>query len=101
MTDDGKTTGELLAVAISRLDDVREDIRDVRNEMASYRTSMVGRNEWEMRNRQVDQRFEGQGREIAELKAARAPWWSWATVLIAAAGFGWALLGPALSGPGS
>jgi len=97
---DEPTANELLAVTISRLDDVRVDIRDLRNEVRESRNTMVSRAEWEMRNRAVDQRFEGQGREIAELKAARAPWWSWATVLIAAAGFAWALLGPVLSAGG-
>lgn len=85
-----------LAVVVARLDDVREDIRDLRTDLSSHRTEMVSRGEWEMRNRAVDSRFDNQGREIAELKAARAPWWSWASVLVAAAALIWAVLGPVI-----
>lgn len=80
MSEDTATT---LAVVVARLDDVREDIRGLRTELHESRASYVGRGEWEMRNRAVDSRFDSQGREIAELKSARAPWWSWASVLIA------------------
>lgn len=86
-----------LAVVVARLDDVREDIRDLRTDLSTHRTEMVSRGEWEMRNRAVDNRFDSQGREIAELKAARAPWWSWASVLVAAAAFAWAILGPVIA----
>lgn len=72
-----------LAVVVARLDDLRADVQSMRNEIRDSRRDFVGRGEWEMRNRAVDSRFEGQGREIAELKAARAPWWSWATVILA------------------
>ena len=89
--------GATLAVVVARLDDVRGDIRDMRTEATAHRTEMVSRGEWEMRNRAVDSRFDNQGREIAELKAARAPWWSWASVLLAAFALGWALLGPAIT----
>lgn len=89
--------GATLAVVVARLDDVRSDIRDMRTEAVAHRTEMVSRGEWEMRNRAVDNRFENQGREIAELKAARAPWWSWASVLVASAALAWAILGPTLS----
>lgn len=88
-----------LAVVVARLDDVRGDIRGMRAELASHRTEMVSRGEWEMRNRAVDSRFESQGREIAELKAARAPWWSWASVLVAGSAFAWAILGPVVTSP--
>lgn len=86
-----------LAVVVARLDDVREDIRDLRTDLSAHRTEMVSRGEWEMRNRAVDNRFENQGREIAELKAARAPWWSWASVVIAGLALGWAILSPVLT----
>lgn len=85
-----------LAVVVARLDDVREDIRDLRTDLSSHRTEMVSRGEWEMRNRAVDSRFDNQGREIAELKAARAPWWSWASVLVAGAALIWTVLGPVI-----
>lgn len=85
-----------LAVVVARLDDVREDIRDLRTDLSTHRTEMVSRGEWEMRNRSVDSRFENQGREIAELKAARAPWWSWASVIVAGAALAWAILGPVI-----
>lgn len=88
-----------LAVVVARLDDVREDIRDLRSDLSTHRTEMVSRGEWEMRNRAVDSRFESQGREIAELKAARAPWWSWASVLVAGTALAWAILQPVLTGP--
>ena len=85
-----------LAVVVARLDDVREDIRDLRTDLSAHRTEMVSRGEWEMRNRAVDSRFDNQGREIAELKAARAPWWSWASVLVAGAALIWTVLGPVI-----
>lgn len=86
-----------LAVVVARLDDVRGDLRDLRTELTTHRTEMVSRGEWEMRNRAVDSRFDNQGREIAELKAARAPWWSWASVTVAGLAFAWTVLGPVIA----
>ncbi|MPT14035.1 MAG: hypothetical protein E2601_03870 [Microbacterium sp.] len=96
MSGDGDPAATL-AVVVARLDDVRSDIRDLRGELTSHRTEMVSRGEWEMRNRAVDSRFEHQGREVAELKAARAPWWSWASVIVAGLAFAWAVLGPVIT----
>lgn len=96
MTNVGEAAATL-AVVVARLDDVREDIRDLRTDLSTHRTEMVSRGEWEMRNRAVDARFENQGREIAELKAARAPWWSWASVVVSALAFAWVILGPVLT----
>lgn len=95
-----------LAVVAARLDDVREDIRGMRSDLATHRAELVPRGEWEQRNHHVDARFQDQGREIGQLrtelnaKAAelagdiknvdtkadqrRAPWWAVGSLLVAA-----------------
>lgn len=76
-----------LAVVVARLDDLREDMAALRQEVRTAANVSVGRGEWLQRNSAVDARFEGQGREIAELKntqaASRAPWWAAVSALAA------------------
>jgi len=52
---------------------------------------------WEQRNTHVDFVIAGLGREIGdlrgELRAKRAPWWSVAAVVIAAAALLWSMFG--------
>lgn len=98
MGDLGGDSAATLAVVVARLDDVRGDIQAMRTENSAHRSEMVSRGEWEMRNRAVDTRFESQGREIAELKAARAPWWSWASVLVGGGALAWSVLGGSITG---
>lgn len=57
-----------LAVVVARLDDLRESVAELRVELRSSTANVVPRGEWEQRNRAVDARFEGQGREIAILR---------------------------------
>lgn len=86
-----------LAVVAARLTDLRADVRALRTEVQAAQTTAVGRGEWMQRNAAVDARFEGQGREISDLKAARAPWWSKASVVLAAAAIGWSIFGPVIT----
>lgn len=78
-----------LAVVVSRLDDLREDLRELRDELSQQRGQTVARTEWEMRNAHVDSKFAGHGREIgqlrADLAARRQPWTSVASALVAVA----------------
>lgn len=100
-----------LAVVVARLDDLREQqradtktltesIEAVRQQLAAMRGEVVSRDTWETRNAHVDGRFQDQGREIGDLRTShakdiadlradiasrRAPWWSVAAVVVAAA----------------
>lgn len=76
-----------LAVVVARLDDVKEELRAMREDARKDRENTVGRGEWEQRNNHVTARLEGLGREIGELRTnvasarteienRRAPWWS-------------------------
>jgi hypothetical protein len=86
-----------LDVVVSRLDDLREDVRDLRTDLAEQRTGQVSRGEWTQRNTLVDGRFDSHGREIGQLRAdlaavrsdtapKRAPWWAVLAVVVAAGG---------------
>jgi predicted RNase H-like nuclease (RuvC/YqgF family) len=103
-----------LEVVASKLDDLKEDIRDFRAEISLYREQSVARAEWIQRNTLVDERFENRGKEIAELRTAlalkadnsdlstlrhdvqsrRAPWWTWVTVALASGSFIYTFLIP-------
>lgn len=67
-----------LAVVVARLDDLREDMKALRDEVRATGANVVGRGEWTQRNNLVDSRFEGHGREIAhirtDLASRRTPW---------------------------
>lgn len=93
MTDDPG-----LAVVAARLDDLREDIRELRGEVATSVADKVSRGEWLQRNTAVDERFQGQGREIAQLRselaARRTPWPTVAAVVVAIASFAWSVFSP-------
>jgi len=94
-----------LAVVAARLDDLREDVKGVRSDLAIHRAELVGRGEWLQRNQAVDDRFQAQGREIGQLRTdlntkttvldgeikavdtkadqRRAPWWAVASLVVA------------------
>lgn len=82
-----------LAVVVARLDDLRDDMRAMRQELASHRADLVPRGEWEQRNRHVDARFQEQGREVAslrtelrtEIQSRRQPWTAVAGAVVAIA----------------
>jgi len=86
-----------LAVVVARLDDVRHDLANLGTRLDASARAQVGRGEWEQRNRAVDARFEGQGREIAQLRTTlagqRAPWWSVGALVVSAAAFAFQWLG--------
>lgn len=97
----------LLAVVVARLDDLKEDMSQVRKDISDYKKDTVSRGEWVQRNNHVDERFRhtsdsfaGQGREIANLRAdvnakyaavktdldsRRAPWWNVVALITAGA----------------
>ncbi|WP_460776003.1 hypothetical protein [Microbacterium sp. GXF7504] len=89
-----------LAVVVSRIDDLREDIAQMRSDIAAGRSASVLRGEWEQRNNYSDHKFAGLGREIGELRtelrARRAPWWNVAAVIFAGCAFLWTLIGPTI-----
>lgn len=89
-----------LAVAISRIDDLREDIAGLRTDLSDIRTSHVTRGEWEQRNNFSDSKFHSIGREVgdlrAELNSRRAPWWSVVAVGAALGALIWSIFGPAV-----
>ncbi len=93
MADDVAT----LAVVVARLDDVRDDLRAVRGDLALAAERSVGRGEWLMRNQAVDQRLADQGREIgdlrAEVRSRRLPWTTVATAVVAIASLALTLTG--------
>lgn len=103
-----------LAVVVARLDDIKDDIKDARKDIADFKKEAVSRGEWVQRNNHVDERFrnvddkfagqrketddkfDSKGKEIASLQAEmsskRAPWWSVAAILLAAASFVWPII---------
>lgn len=96
-------TGEndaTLAVVVSRLEDLRADVSQLRGDIAESRLAAVTRGEWEQRNNLVDTRFHTTGREIGELRtelrSRRAPAWSIAATAIAALALAWTILGPTI-----
>lgn len=80
-----ETDTATLAVILSRLDDIKDDVQNLRSSQESNIDRYVSRGEWSQRNSNVDNRFAGQGREIADLRAdvnsKRAPWWTWAALI--------------------
>lgn len=79
------------AVGLARVEALlgylREDVKGLRSQLAENYAAMVTRNEWVMRNQAVEQRFQDQGREIAQLrtevKARHHPWPQVATAVVA------------------
>lgn len=111
MTDDDLR--ETLAVVVSRIGGLSDDVGEMRRELREDRREYVTQSVWLQRNALVDQRFTSQGREIgdlrgqiqaktaelrAEVNGRRAPWWSVAAVLVSALALGWAVVGPSLGG---
>lgn len=101
-----------LAVVVSRIDDLREDIAHMRHAVAEAASRSVSRGEWEQRNNYSDSRFAALGREIgdlrnethtrqaelrAEVQSRRAPWWSVAAVLVSGLALTWTIVGPAIT----
>ncbi len=72
-TDDDWTHGEI-ARALTRIE---QSVTELRGTVGGLSAGFLPRGEWEMWAKSRD-------REIAELKAGRAPWWTWATVALAA-----------------
>lgn len=81
--------GEQLAVAVARLEDLRTEVRSLRDEVRRQHGDVVARNEWMQRNAYVDGKFDDQGKDIAELRSdlsKRTPqWWMVAPAVVAVA----------------
>lgn len=58
-----------VAVLIERVDNLRSDVTDLRRVIEAQTTGYVSRGEF-------DAWRAGIGREVADLKARRAPWWA-------------------------
>lgn len=102
VTPPAENADATLAVVVSRIDDMRLDLADMRREFRESTRAAVSRGEWDQRNRHVDARLDGQGREIGqlrtELSSRRAPWWSTWAVALSAVGLAWSIIGPVLRG---
>lgn len=88
MPDEAVTLG----VVVARLDDLRTDMRAMREEVRKGQETSVSRGEWGQRNAHVDSRLDGQGREIGdlrtELRSRRLPWPSVAAAIVSIAALG-------------
>ena len=66
------------AVVVARLDDLRDDVKGLREELRASTANVVSRGEWVQRNAHVDGKFDTQGREIGQLRtelaSRRTPW---------------------------
>ena len=84
-----------LAVVVSKLDDIREDIQDLKR-------STITRAEYDERNRYIDTRLQHKTNETQRLEqrisAKTAPWWSVGALILSTAAIGWTVLGPAITG---
>jgi hypothetical protein len=65
-------------VMLERTERIDASIQQALRDVANVRAESVPRTEWVQRNNLVDERFQGQGREIGDLKRAeaarRTPW---------------------------
>lgn len=61
---------------VRTLNRIEEDVKSLRTDVTGLVAGFLPRAEFDVWAKSRD-------REIADLKAARAPWWSWATVGIA------------------
>lgn len=86
------------AVILQRLTGIDNLLAEMRAEQREARTAAVPLFVWEQRNKHVDERLQGLGREIGDIRAtiaaARAPWWSTWTVALAAGGLALSILQP-------
>lgn len=67
-----------LEVLSTQVDNVIKTLDELRDDLKKQNAGAVPRLEWEQRNRFVDERFQGQGREIGELRRmieGRRPQW--------------------------
>ena len=103
-----------LAVQTVQLQHMRESLERIETSLGTH----VTRNEWEMRNGYVDGQFTLHATETAqvrqtlreaqsavkerfeeqerEMNSKRAPWWTVASVIVAAISLGWIILGPTI-----
>lgn len=88
-----------LAVVVARLDDVREDIRELRTEVTTSVADKVSRGEWNEHKQLVESRHAGLGREIAQLRtelaSRRMPWPAVGALVVAIVSLAWAVFGGA------
>jgi hypothetical protein len=89
-----------LAKVDTTLEGVVKTLGEVRDEVRGLRGETVSRGEWMQRNAYVDMKFDSQGSDISEIRtdlaSRRAPWWSVAAVVVAAAAVLWSIFGPVI-----
>lgn len=87
-----------LQVVVERLNDLRLDVGAVRTQLTAQAVTLVPRGEWVQRNEAVDARFNGQGREISELRtelrSRSIPWTSVLSAVVAFVALVMTLVGP-------
>lgn len=106
---------ETLAVVVSRLDGLAEDVAEMRRELREDRREYVTNSVWTQRNHLVDNKHASMGREISELRtevrtkhaelkselsSRRISWPVIAALAVSFASLAWAILGPAIRAAG-
>lgn len=92
MTGAGMSDETFQAVMLERTGNMATDLAAARADIALIREKYVPRVEWEQRNSLVDERFQGIGREVGEIKrteaARRTPWDRIVSIVLAAVALG-------------
>lgn len=79
-------------VMLERTESMATSLRAMTSDLAAVRADYVPRTEWAQRNALVDERFQGIGREVGEIKrteaARRTPWDRIVSIVLAAVALG-------------
>jgi hypothetical protein len=79
-------------VMLERTQTMSVTLADMSRDLASVRADYVPRTEWAQRNALVDERFQGIGREVGEMRRAeaarRTPWDRIVSIVLAAVALG-------------
>lgn len=88
MMDDDKIT---LAKVETQLESLTTMVKELKDSLS---TSVVPRNEWELRNHYVDTALKNLQDDVGELKTNRGPWWVWVMAVIGIVTLIWSLAQP-------
>ena len=86
--DEDKIT---LAKVETQLESLTAMVKELKDSLSS---SVVSRNEWELRNHYVDTALKNLQDDVGELKTNRGPWWVWVTAVIGIVTLIWSLAQP-------
>lgn len=79
-------------VMLERTDAMAKSLTTMSRDLAVVRAEYVPRTEWQQRNGLVDERFQGIGREVGEMRRAeaarRTPWDRIVSIVLAAVALG-------------